>query len=150
MLLKQISMSGYLIYLFFFMPIYRPLITLNREIMHLEYEDATDLFKFRGVEKFSRFYWRRAQYEFSKIDAVSKTNRPVFRLPLVINYLLYHFRVDLLSKNLIKIPKVTLFISIFNPFSTNSPFYKLWKHEKTSGFLMFSGGIDVEHWFRMG
>ena len=25
-----------------------------------------------------------------------------------------------------------------------------WKHQKTGGFLMFSGGIDVEHWLKMG
>ena len=29
-------------------------------------------------------------------------------------------------------------------------FYILWKHQKTSGFLMFSGGIEVEHWLKMG
>ena len=66
MLLKQISMSGYLIYLFFFMPIYRPLITLNREIMHLEYEDATDLFKFRDVESFQGFIEGELSTSFQK------------------------------------------------------------------------------------
>ena len=35
----------------------------------------------------------------------------------------------------------------FNPFSTNvSLIYPL----KTSGFLMFSGGMEVEHWLKMG
>ena len=35
----------------------------------------------------------------------------------------------------------------FNPFSTNVPLlYPL----ETSGFLMFSGRIEVEHWLKMG
>ena len=25
-----------------------------------------------------------------------------------------------------------------------------WKHQKTGGFLMFSRGIEVEHWLKMG
>ena len=25
-----------------------------------------------------------------------------------------------------------------------------WKYQKTGGFLMFSGGIEVEHWLKMG
>ena len=29
-------------------------------------------------------------------------------------------------------------------------FYTIWKHQKTSGFLIFSGGIEVEHWLKMG
>ena len=29
-------------------------------------------------------------------------------------------------------------------------FYIPRKHQKTSGFLMFSGGIEVEHWLKMG
>lgn len=29
-------------------------------------------------------------------------------------------------------------------------FYTLWKHQKPFGFLMFSRGIEVEHWFEMG
>ena len=29
-------------------------------------------------------------------------------------------------------------------------FYTPWKHQKTSGFLMFSGGIEVEQWLKMG
>ena len=37
-----------------------------------------------------------------------------------------------------------------NLFSTNVPFYTLWKHQKTSGFLMFSVGIEVEHWLKIG
>ena len=28
-------------------------------------------------------------------------------------------------------------------------FYTPWKHQKTGGFLMFSGGIEVEHWLKM-
>ena len=28
-------------------------------------------------------------------------------------------------------------------------FYAPWKHQKTSGFLMFSGGIEIEHWLKM-
>ena len=28
-------------------------------------------------------------------------------------------------------------------------FYTPWKHQKTSGFLMFSGGIEKEHWHEM-
>ena len=29
-------------------------------------------------------------------------------------------------------------------------FYSPWKHEQASSFLMFSGGIEVEHWLKMG
>ena len=29
-------------------------------------------------------------------------------------------------------------------------FYNSWKHQKTGGLLMFSGGIKVEHWLKMG
>ena len=29
-------------------------------------------------------------------------------------------------------------------------FYTPWKHKKTFAFLMFSGGIEVEHWLKMG
>ena len=29
-------------------------------------------------------------------------------------------------------------------------FYTPWKHQKTSGFLMFPRGIDVKHWLIMG
>ena len=29
-------------------------------------------------------------------------------------------------------------------------FYIPWKHQKTGGFLMFSEGIEVEHWLKMG
>ena len=29
-------------------------------------------------------------------------------------------------------------------------FYTPWKQQKTGGFLMFSGGIEVEHWLKMG
>ena len=28
-------------------------------------------------------------------------------------------------------------------------FYTPWKHHKIGGFLMFSGGIEVEHWLKM-
>ena len=36
---------------------------------------------------------------------------------------------------------------LLNPFSTNVPrLYPL----KTAGFLMLSGGIEVEHWLKMG
>ena len=28
--------------------------------------------------------------------------------------------------------------------------YNPWKHQKTYGFLMFSGRIEVEHWLKKG
>ena len=28
-------------------------------------------------------------------------------------------------------------------------FYTPWKRQKTSGILTFSGGIELEHWFKM-
>ena len=37
-----------------------------------------------------------------------------------------------------------------NPFQPIFHFYIPWKHQKTGGFLMFSGGIEVEHWLKMG
>ena len=30
------------------------------------------------------------------------------------------------------------------------PFYIPWKHQKTKGFLLFSGGIKWKHWLEMG
>ena len=35
-------------------------------------------------------------------------------------------------------------------FSLVSHFYTSWKHQKTFGFLMFSGGIEMWHWTKMG
>ena len=29
-------------------------------------------------------------------------------------------------------------------------FHTPWKHQKTSNFLMFSGGTETEQWFKMG
>ena len=29
-------------------------------------------------------------------------------------------------------------------------FYSPWKHQKNYGFLMFSGGIELDYWFKMG
>lgn len=38
-----------------------------------------------------------------------------------------------------------------NPFWTNIPFlYPVKKNKKTSSFLVFSGGLEKEHWHRMG
>ena len=38
----------------------------------------------------------------------------------------------------------------FNYFQPMFHFYTPWKYQKTAGFLMFSGGIEVEHWLKMG
>ena len=35
-------------------------------------------------------------------------------------------------------------------FRPMSPFYTPLKHQKTFGFLVFSGGIKLEHWSEMG
>ena len=38
-------------------------------------------------------------------------------------------------------------VKILNPLRLNVPFlYTPWKYQKTSGFLLFSGGIKMEHW----
>ena len=39
---------------------------------------------------------------------------------------------------------------VFKPFSTNVPLLYPLKHQKTSVFLMFSGGIEVKHCLKMG
>ena len=39
---------------------------------------------------------------------------------------------------------------IFKPFSINVPLLYPLKHQKTSVFLMFSGGIEVKHCLKMG
>ena len=36
------------------------------------------------------------------------------------------------------------------PFLPIVPFYTPWKDEKTFGFLIFSEGIKIEHWAKMG
>ena len=35
-------------------------------------------------------------------------------------------------------------------FQPMSHFYTPWKDQKTGGFLIFSGGIEVEHWLKIG
>ena len=37
-----------------------------------------------------------------------------------------------------------------NPFHTTSLFYTPWKHEKIPGFLIFSGGVEKDHWYDVG
>ena len=37
-----------------------------------------------------------------------------------------------------------------NPFHTTGLFLSPWKHQKTSGFLMFSGDVEIEHEHQMG
>ena len=50
--------------------------------------------------------------------------------------------------NISKIPYFRKILKIyFNPFSTNVPL--LYPHFHTSGFLMFSGGVQVKHWLKM-
>ena len=39
---------------------------------------------------------------------------------------------------------------MFNPFQVNVPFYTPWKLQKSSDFLTFLGGIEMEHWLQMG
>ena len=38
----------------------------------------------------------------------------------------------------------------FNPFHATDLFWYPWKHEKTRGFLTFSGGIKRDQWHEMG
>ena len=38
---------------------------------------------------------------------------------------------------------------LINPFSSNVQIHTPWKHQKTSGFLMLSGGVEVENWLKM-
>ena len=42
---------------------------------------------------------------------------------------------------------IRVFLTHFWPMFS---FYTPWKHQKTSGFLVFSGGIKWEHWREMG
>ena len=42
------------------------------------------------------------------------------------------------------------FPAILTHFSPVSHFYTPWKRQKTFGFLMFSGGIEMWHWTKMG
>ena len=37
---------------------------------------------------------------------------------------------------------------LFNQYSTSTP--SLWKHQKMGDFVMFSGGIKVKNWLKMG
>ena len=39
---------------------------------------------------------------------------------------------------------------MFNPFQVNVPFYTPLKLQKSSDFLTFLGGIEMEHWLQMG
>ena len=43
---------------------------------------------------------------------------------------------------------INLIIRYINPFMSH--FYTPWKLQKTKGFLTFSGGIEMEHWSKMG
>ena len=40
-----------------------------------------------------------------------------------------------------------LFLTLFQPMLH---FYIPWKHQKTKSLLIFSGGIEVKHWLKMG
>ena len=42
------------------------------------------------------------------------------------------------------------FQKISNYFKPMFHFYTPWKHQKAKDFLMFSGGIEMEHWLKMG
>ena len=42
--------------------------------------------------------------------------------------------------------EVFLFFHFLIHFQTMLHFYTPWKHQKISSFLMFSGGIEKEHW----
>ena len=44
--------------------------------------------------------------------------------------------------NLLQIVDLAYFQPMFH-------LYTRWKHQKTFGLLMFSGGIEVEHWLKM-
>ena len=41
-------------------------------------------------------------------------------------------------------------VFMFHPFHVNVQFYTPQKSQKTSGFLTFSGGIEMEDWCEMG
>ena len=45
---------------------------------------------------------------------------------------------------------ISYFDQILTHFRPMFHFYTPWKHQKTGGFLMFSGGIEMEHWLKMG
>ena len=45
---------------------------------------------------------------------------------------------------------ISYFGQILTHFRPMFHFYTPWKHQKTGGFLMFSGGIEMEHWLKMG
>ena len=45
------------------------------------------------------------------------------------------------------ITKVLLLLTHFQPMFH---FFTSWKHQKTSGFLTFSGGFEIQHWLEMG
>ena len=43
--------------------------------------------------------------------------------------------------------KINILLTLFSPVPH---FYTPWKRQKTFGFLMFSGGIEIWHWTKMG
>ena len=38
---------------------------------------------------------------------------------------------------------------LLTQFSPVSHFYTSWKHQKTKGFLTFSGGVEMDYWAKM-
>ena len=40
--------------------------------------------------------------------------------------------------------------NLFSPFSTNFPLLYSLKTSETRGFLMSTGGVEEEHWLKMG
>ena len=52
-----------------------------------------------------------------------------------------------LLKNLLLCCRI---IKTLTHFQTTFHFYTPGKHQRTVGFLMFSRGIEVEHWLKMG
>ena len=59
------------------------------------------------------------------------------------------YRKWLLPSFLLIIPFFSIFVNPFLAIGLVSS-YTPWKHEKTSGILVFSGGIKIEHWNKMG
>ena len=45
---------------------------------------------------------------------------------------------------------IELYLELLNNVSPIFNFYTPWKLQKTSGFVMISGGLEMEYWVKMG
>ena len=66
------------------------------------------------------------------------------------NIILRHHKSAVVKNNSLESKTPFSVLNALTHFMPLVSFYTAWKHQKTSGFLMFSGGIERDQWHEMG